>query len=372
MLVIAVLITATAFAYLINGFERQVDATDITINGRYYVLLTDMCKAHGIEWEWDTTTRKIFLRKNNREAVFLVESKYYYENKEIKKLSAPVRVKKGAVYIPLKFVKYTVEPLFDLEKKALRAEPIVTTKQAKAETPVSPKHRIKKIVIDPGHGGKDPGAIGRTGLYEKTVVLDVSKRIRKELEKKGIDVIMTRDSDEFITLGKRARIANENKADLFVSIHANANKKRWIRGFEVYCLSDKPTDDNARALAAAENSVLKYEEESFGRRTKNLDAILWDITFDESRKESIDLAGFVCQEVSKKLKMKRNEVRSARFYVLKGALMPAVLIEMSYLSNRWDEKNLKKDSYKQKLAEGIANGISAFKGEYERTNGFSQ
>ena len=117
---------------------------------------------------------------------------------------------------------------------------------------------------------------------------------------------------------------------------------------------------------------MKYEEKSFGKHTKDLDAIVWDLTLTEDREEAIELAGFICQEVAKKAKPKKNQTKRARFYVLKGTEMPGVLVELSYLSNRWDEKNLKKDSYKQKLAEGIAAGILGYKSEYDRTNGFSQ
>ena len=366
LFLIIAFVASTAHAYLLKGLEKDVDTIDITISGRRYVLLIDTCNANGIKWEWDSISRKITLRKNGGNVIFLVGSKYYYAGEKIKKLSAPIRIKDGSIYVPLRFAKYVVKRLFP-------AKIIPPAKPKKAKKPLKEKFRIiKKVVIDPGHGGKDPGAIGRTGLKEKDTVLDISRRIKKELKKNGIDVIMTRNSDRFVRLSERAKIANKNDADLFVSIHANASRSRWLRGFEVYHLSDKPTDDNARALEAAENSVLKYEEGSVAKPTKNLDAIVWDIRFTEAREESIELANFICHGVGKKLKSKRNKLRSARFYVLKGAEMPAVLVELSYLSNKWDEKNLKKSSYKQKLAEGIVAGIMSFKNEYERTNGFSR
>jgi N-acetylmuramoyl-L-alanine amidase len=144
-----------------------------------------------------------------------------------------------------------------------------------------------------------------------------------------------------------------------------------MRGFEVYYLSEA-TDDNARALAASENSVLDYEEGILERHSKNIDAIVWDLQFTENREISIELAGFICQEVARLLNVSDSSIKSARFYVLKGAEMPSVLVEIGYLSNRLDEKNLKKGDYRQKLADGIACGIVRYKDEYERTNGFSQ
>jgi N-acetylmuramoyl-L-alanine amidase len=365
ILVLLVLGVTTGYAYVLKGSERNVETVDIKIDSKRYVLLLDACRANGIEWEWDSISRRITLRKNAGEAVFLIGSKYYYTGEKIKKLSAPVRMKDGAVYIPRGFARYSIKRLFPL--KTVSTAP----RKPKDKRPSAKKFKIKKVVIDPGHGGKDPGAIGRTGLKEKDVVLDVSKRIKKELEKKGIEVIMTRDSDRFISLSKRAKIANEKNADLFVSIHANANRARWLRGFEVYTLSEA-TDDNARALAASENSVLEYEEGSIAKHTKNLDAIIWDLQFTEERRESIELAGFICRGASKKTRLKNRDIKSARFYVLKGAEMPAVLVELSYLSNKKDERNLKKSSYKQKLAKGIAEGMMDYKEEYERTNGFSR
>jgi N-acetylmuramoyl-L-alanine amidase len=370
---IIIFIISPTYAYLIKGSETEIDAIDVTIDGRRYILLTDVCNANGIEWRWDSISRKIILQRDAHEVILLLESKYYYVDRKIKKLNAPIRMKNGLIYVPLRFSKYTIRHLFDLDKKISKSAPRVISEKRPGGTKKSPpaKFRIKKVIIDPGHGGKDPGAISRTGLKEKHIVLDVSKRIKAELEKKDIDVIMTRNSDKFIPLGERARIANKNCADLFISIHANASRSRWLRGFEAYYLSEA-TDDNARALEASENSVLKYEESSFARHTKNLDAIVWDLKFTEHREESIELAGFICQEVGKRLKLRRNKVRSAGFYVLKGTEMPAVLVELSYLSNRWDEKNLRKSDYKQKLSEGIVMGIIGFKNEYERTNGFSQ
>lgn len=372
LLLVTMSIVPPSFAYLIKGVEKDIETREIEINGKDYVLLVDVCTANGIEWEWDSISRKITLRKNGNEAVFLVGSKYYSAGEKIKRLSAPVCMKGGTLYVPLKFAKYTIKRLFDLGKKTLTVEKALYEPKAKeTKKPLQKRYKIEKVVIDPGHGGKDPGAIGRTGLKEKDIVLNVSRWIKEELEENGMDVIMTRDCDEFIPLGRRTKIANENNADLFISVHANANRARWLGGFEVYYLSEA-TDDNARALASSENSVLKYEEDSFVGHTKNLDAIVWDLMFTENREESIELAGFICQEVERRLELKGNKVRSARFYILKGAEMPAVLVELSYLSNKWDEKNLKKSYYRQKLAEGIVAGIMGYKYEYERMDGFSR
>ncbi|MBN1872580.1 MAG: N-acetylmuramoyl-L-alanine amidase [Candidatus Omnitrophica bacterium] len=365
---------SVSFGYVINGSQEKVDTPVVKIDGKSYVLLVDLCKAYGLEWVWDSVSRRILLKKNGISIDFLSGSKYYYAGGNVKTLRYPLEIENGNLYIPLYFAKGDIERLFKIKKS--RSAPPVKREAIREEKKdnVSPsskkRYGIKRVVLDPGHGGRDPGAIGRTGLYEKHVALDVSKRIKKELERKGLEVILTRDTDKFVTLQGRTDIANKADANLFVSIHANANKKRWVKGFEVYYLSEA-TDDCARALAASENSVLEYEDESFGRHTKELDAIVWDLRLTENREESIELAGYICREVSEKVDIDSNSVKCARFYVLKGAEMPAVLVELSYLSNAREEKNLKSDSYKQKLAEGIAQGIMDYKDEYERTNGFS-
>ncbi len=370
-------VATSADAYLIRGPERDVEALDVRIDGKKYLLLTDFCEAYGIQWEWDSFSGRITLRRGDNEIILLIGSRCYYDGKSVKKIKLPVRMENGSACVPLSFVKYTAPRLFGIHKKRPSgkkqyavATPITPAKKQKRPFSYDKRFRISKIVIDPGHGGKDPGAIGRTGLYEKDVVLDISGMVKEELEKNGIHVIMTRETDVFIPLERRTAIANESDADLFISIHANANRRRWIRGFEIYYLSEA-TDDNARALAASENSVLKYEDESLAGHSKHLDAILWDLTFTEYREESIELAEFICRGVSKCVALNHGGIKSARFYVLKGAEMPAVLIELSYLTNRRDERNLKKESYKRKLAEGIVKGILNYKREFERTKGFS-
>jgi len=335
--------------------------------------LIDVCDANGIEWVWDSISRRMILRKNGHEAVLLVGSEYYIIDTNTKRANDAVEIKNGSICVPLKFAKYTIPHLFSLEKEkeAITERRIPAPTIAKIRKPSEKEFRVTKIVLDPGHGGRDPGAISRSGVKEKNIVLDAARRLKTALEQEGIDVIMTRNSDIFVPLEMRARIANRANADFFISIHANASKARWTRGFEVYYLSEA-TDDNARAMAASENSALDYEEDAVDKHSKDIDAIIWDLQFTENREVSIELAGFICQEVSKILGVNECSIKRARFYVLKGAEMPSVLVELSYLSNRYDERHLKDSDYREKLAEGIASGILGYRDEYERTNGFSE
>jgi len=232
------------------------------------------------------------------------------------------------------------------------------------------EHKIRTIVIDPGHGGKDPGAIGVGRLKEKDVVLDISRRLKKRLERVGLKVSLTRDRDVFLSLKQRSRIANNKEADFFISIHANAFRKSRAFGFEVYYLSEA-IDDSARAVAAAENVALKFEQnEEF---SKPLKATLWDILYTEHRAESIELARSICKAVERKGLSRNNRgVKGANFCVLRSTKMPAVLVEVGFISNPLEASRLKLRSYRQKLAEAVAEGVLSYKIRYEATNGFTR
>ncbi len=225
---------------------------------------------------------------------------------------------------------------------------------------------IERIVIDPGHGGEDSGAVSRNGLIEKNVTLDIADRLKKLLEKeKEFTVILTRDKDELVPLEKRAQIANQNKADLFISIHTNASKKRSARGFGTYFLSAAKNEE-ARTAAALENSSLRFEP--IGDSSQNLpdlDFILMDLMQNEFLAESSDLASMIQRHFKEELAIPDRGVNQAGFVVLNRAYMPAVLVETAFISNPEDEALLKKDSFRQQVAYAIYESIMEFKKKYE-------
>ena len=223
-------------------------------------------------------------------------------------------------------------------------------------------YKIKRVVIDPGHGGKDPGAIGPRGTREKDIVLRVGKKLGKLLKKNhGVEVIYTRDRDKFIPLNERTEIANSKKADLFISIHTNASKKRKTRGLETYFLSWS-NDREAIRVAARENKVsIKKMQKMQG----GLSMILQDLARNSKREESKKLAHSVQNAMINSLKRdyKRIEdhgVKYALFYVLVGAEMPSILVEISFISNREEEKRLSTNKYRDSIAKAIANGIDSY------------
>lgn len=225
---------------------------------------------------------------------------------------------------------------------------------------------VDVVVIDPGHGGKDPGAIGITGLLEKEVVLDIAKRLANLLSTRmGLKVILTREDDTFIPLGARTKLANAQGADLFVSIHANASPKRDANGFETYFL-DQAKNDAGRAAAILENSALKFERPEVSvAGMSDLDFILYDMIQNEFHQESEHLAGIIQGELDETLHTRNRRVNQAPFYVLNGAYMPAVLVETAFISNPEEETLLDKRWFRQKIAEALYESVKGFKEKYE-------
>jgi len=221
--------------------------------------------------------------------------------------------------------------------------------------------RNKVIVIDPGHGGKDPGAVGYRGYREKMVVLQIGLKLRKILKSRGYKVYMTRATDKFIRLRNRTRYANRKHADIFVSIHANAVGKKSAKkahGLECYFL-DKSRSSRAKRVSASENKAdLKdmnfYGKESF-LNTLNSHNIV------AANKLAIDLQRATLGSLTKHYKnVKDSGVRSGPFWVLVGAQMPAVLVEVGFITHPAEGKRLGNSRYQQKLAEGLANGIERY------------
>ncbi len=216
---------------------------------------------------------------------------------------------------------------------------------------------ISRIVIDPGHGGQDPGAHGK-GLTEADLVLDVALRLEKLLlAQRGVEVVMTRRTDVFIPLEERTAIANREGADLFLSIHANASRNKKAHGIETYFLNFASNPD-AQRVAARENAAS-------GRTMHSLPEIVRAITINDKLDESRDFATMVQRSMIRSLRTKNKDVRDlgvkqAPFVVLIGAVMPSVLAEISFVTNPQEGKLLKSGAYRQKIAEALLDGIATY------------
>jgi len=226
---------------------------------------------------------------------------------------------------------------------------------------------LKLIVLDAGHGGHDQGAKGPGGVLEKDVVLDVTRRAARLIEDGlGIKVILTRSTDVFVPLRERTNFANKQRADLFVSIHANAHPQAVNEGVETYFLSSEATDNAARQTAAAENRVVDLESPQSRAKTDLLKSVLWDLAQSEFQEESSVLAETVQDSMTHSLRLVNRGVKQAGFYVLGGAAMPAVLIEIGFLTNPKEEKKLATSEHREAIARAIYASLAEYKRRYDQ------
>ena len=238
----------------------------------------------------------------------------------------------------------TPAPKADRPSKTVKKQPAIS--------------KIRRIVVDPGHGGHDPGAVGHSGLQEKDVVLSIGLKLREKLkEELGLDVVMTRSTDVFIPLEERTAIANKVNADLFVSIHANAAPNRNAAGIETYYLNLAKTEKVAQ-LAAKENGTSL-------EKVSTLQAILFDLMANYKLNDSAHLAEEIQKAIYKTAKTKYPDtknlgVKQGPFYVLVGASMPSILTEVGFLSNNTEEARLKDPAFHDLTADGILDGIHAY------------
>lgn len=217
--------------------------------------------------------------------------------------------------------------------------------------------KVKRVIIDAGHGGHDTGAIGPTGVREKDVALAVVLKLKEKLEAQGLEVVLTRDDDTFIALEERTRIANREHGDLFISIHCNAAPAKTLRGVETYTLNTSSNRYSVR-LAARENATTE-------RGINDLQYILADLATKANTGESQRLADRVQRSIVRGLTKDYKGVRDlgtkeALFVVLLGAKMPSILVETSFLSNPEDEQRLASEEYQESLAEHIAEAVEGF------------
>ena len=240
-------------------------------------------------------------------------------------------------------------------KEALK--PVVASKSQSAA-------RTFNVAIDPGHGGYDSGAVGKHGTYEKDVVLQIARRLKKHIDNtKGMKAFLTRDSDKYITLRKRIEIARANGADLFISVHADANTNKTVTGSSVYILSDKgASSEMAYWLAKNENDGdVEMAGATLHSDNRVLSEVLLDLTQSAALDDSFDLAKEVLSELGTVNRLARKVVESANFGVLRSPDIPSMLIETAFISNPREEKQLTTPHYQEKLASAVYRGIRSYK-----------
>ncbi|RKX95389.1 MAG: hypothetical protein DRP84_04400 [Spirochaetes bacterium] len=351
------------------------------INENEKIPLYQIVEAFQIDFNIDPVLNSVVLNKNNRNLiVYPSRGEIIYGGKIIHSSCGTdknnnIYITAGALNKILPFLlRKRIEWHYENGNFIVGNRKIVRNVESKKGLKTRNEYRamIKAVVIDPGHGGKDPGGIGYKGIKEKDIVLKVAGYVKKCLSKKrrDIKVLMTRDKDEFISLEKRAEIANKLEDAIYVSIHANVSYNKKTIGYESYYLTIDPQDEIAREVAEKENSVINYENVE---NKKYLMKIINHIVDLEYRRESIKLAENIQNGINKSvnsLSIDRG-VKGAYFYVLKAVKMPSVLIEIGFVTNSFEASHLTSADYQKKLATGIANGINNFIETFEETNGFT-
>ncbi len=362
----------------------------VKIGGRNYVPLYHFIDEFKIENSFDVTFQKGRLYYKSHYVVYKAGYSLLIVDNRIISLDDPVLRWKGGIYIPADGAMMIIDSFFAGIKAEITGSRIVLNSNSASggindnSSPggtrqpekgnIRPREKIGFIIIDPGHGGKDPGAIGKGGLQEKGLTLQLSRRVEKMLKTrlKGIKIKVTRNKDVFIELAERTEIANrelkKGNNGLFISIHVNASISSKISGFETYYLSQNPTNEEARKTAALENNVVILERKSDGReKYDDVDQIEALMMTTQIQRESALLAESIQKNMDRNIKNFRSRgVQRADFFVLRGALMPAVLVEVGFITNSKEASFLKRADHQDRVTKGICDGIADFIKEYNQ------
>ena len=353
-------------------FENNVLIGEInTIQNKTYFSVNDFI---------EKTNSKKFINNKTQKVIFYVDDKKIKISNQITfieiddnlfQLSSKVVNENGNYYIPTESFFGIIKNLYNSSSiKYVNNEIRLTSNSGYKKTVKTPvdlgskkeKWEFKTIVIDPGHGGKDPGAVGYRGTKEKDIALDVAKRLEKKLSKNmNVKIIMTREEDIFLRLSERTKIANESNGNLFISIHTNAAEDRRASGFETFLIGPNKNEAAVR-VAARENAVLELEGKT-GKNLTNEDLIQATIAQSAFASKSEQFASMVQKEIKKRVQSKDRGVKQAGFYVLMGASMPNVLVELGFISNPSEEKKLRSPQYRDQLATAIYRAVE----QYQKT-----
>lgn len=342
-----------------TGLPPEIIRTE-GFDGIEYFNVFELNKAFKASLQEDILDQRLHVNLYNEQLIILLDSSYLYFKGEIYNFKHPLLQKNGKYYLPLEFLVELLPQVLSDHVKKKKDKLIV-------KNPID--NRLRTIVIDPGHGGKDPGAIGNSRKnYEKQVVLEIAKKLQKKIQSKlNVEVILTRSRDEFVSLQQRTELANSKAADLFISIHCNAHRSSEVSGIEVFYLSTAKTDE-ARAVEAMENQVV-YDYEGGAEAVKKYDDlayILADMAQSEHLEESFQLGLKLQNNLISATGARNRGVKQANFYVLRGAFMPAVLLELGFLTNKKEEKKLINTAYQDKLINALYQGIKDFKYQYDQ------
>jgi N-acetylmuramoyl-L-alanine amidase len=344
-----------------------------------YVRLDEMIDGLELEHSFDMVSQKGRLFLKSHSAVYGIDLSVMVVDGALYKSPAAVRRRTGRVLIPLDAatcIARTFLPGLRLERehdalvvhRGSRDERVPDRNEEEQQRP-GPRDRISFIVIDAGHGGRDPGAVGKGKVQEKNITLKVARLVEKNIRESLPDlrIVVTRGDDRFVELSRRTEIANrqlkKNENGIFLSIHVNSSLSNKISGSETFFLSQNPTNEDARNTAALENYVVILEKKK--SHYDDVDYIEAMMMTTQIQKESAALAGAIQGTIAKKnTGFGGRGVKKADFYVLRGALMPAALVEIGYISHAGEARALQKESHQKSISDGIAKGVKQFISRY--------
>ena len=344
--------------------KEKIRLTLVQIDRLSYLSAANLRRIHsGIELRYIPKDEQGEIRFGRRVLLFSLDEAQYQSQNEIRELDEPGAIDDDGLFFSREFVEEILTELsVPVSYRFDRNNLLVVRAAARATKP-----KLDFVVIDAGHGGKDSGALGYFDAAEKDLTLSLAHAVRKQVstDYPDLKVYMTRSTDKFLRLERRSELANKKngsaKFGVFISIHCNSTLSPRVKGFEVYYLAQNPDNTRMRQIMLREN--LRFERSSYIRRLKS------QLMNAQIQRESKTLARGVFSGQSNGLDgmIKPRKVKKADFAVLRGSLMPAILIETGYLTNRDDLKMLGSENYRKAFAQGVSKGIGAFLGDLAKT-----
>lgn len=330
-------ITVVLAAFFLAGCATS-SMSSRTLSGREgaVIKLGELCERYDLDYKYFPFAEEIVAGNDLVKIQMSPDYQYVVINGRVKNLGQSVVYDRGDILVP--------------EILALFVEKY--NKPGSFERPSDSVRNITTIVIDPGHGGRDPGAISPWGMQEKEVNLKIGRLLKKDLQNRGFKVYLTRNRDRYISLKQRVEFTKQKNADLFVSIHANAYRSRKIRGFEVYYLSPKFKNQKSKLLAVSEN-LCRGEGVSLSADLKQAVGKMINV---RNRRITLEMASSILDSADN-MGIYTRKMIGAPFYVLRYNLCPAVLVEVGYLTNKEEERLLRTSLYRKQLALAVAEGI---------------
>lgn len=351
--------------------QQSVSLASENWQGQDWLLLRQAIYHLGGTADWHGVTKKVILKgPSGRQAVLTTNMpKLVVERRRLIRLPHLPVIRQGSVWISAQSLEVIwraigeTEAFYDANQRTfvvgarpLRENKTAQTKANQQQTKpaiVQPPKKDMLIVVDAGHGGRDPGAIGPTKLKEKTVTLEIAKQLAYYLNRQGLKVVMTRKDDRYIALRDRADLANRLKADLFVSVHANASRNRKAKGSQVFIYNREASSHHAASAAKLENQDANY-----------LEIIKDDLRQSVHEVSSVNAAGLVSEQLER-LNLNVRRIERAPFYVLAKSHMPSILVETAFISNYKEERLLRNKNFCKKLAQGIYHGLNNYHQELQ-------